>query len=234
MKQRILITAHSGCEGTPDNSIASIERGIALGADCVEIDIRLDAQGKLWLTHDLPALFSGLTPVEDAFALIQKSGIAVNCDLKEYGALLPTMKLAEKYGIGPDRLIFSGSVDTALLEVNPEIARRSQIFLNSEELVKDLSKKDAPDRAGQTAYLLENADAAAKRLWHLGAKALNAPYKYMPEALIGMLRERNVALSLWTLNEEAPLREFMRKDLLNITTRYASMALAIRKEMGRA
>lgn len=234
MNQRIMITAHSGCEGTPDNSIASIERGIALGADCVEIDIRLDAQGKLWLTHDLPALFSGLTPVEDAFALIQKSGIAVNCDLKEYGALLPTMKLAEKYGIGPDRLIFSGSVDTALLEVNPEIARRSQIFLNSEELVKDLSKKDAPDRAGQTAYLLENADAAAKRLWHLGAKALNAPYKYMPEALIGMLRERNVALSLWTLNEEAPLREFMRKDLLNITTRYASMALAIRKEMGRA
>ena len=234
MNQRIMITAHSGCEGTPDNSIASIERGIALGADCVEIDIRLDAQGKLWLTHDLPALFSGLTPVEDAFALIQKSGIAVNCDLKEYGALLPTIRLAEKYGIGPDRLIFSGSVDTALLEENPEIARRSQIFLNSEELVKDLSKKEPPDRAGQTAYLLENADAAAKRLWHLGAKALNAPYKYAPDEWIGALRERNVALSLWTLNEEAPLREFMRKDLLNITTRCASMALAIRKEMGRA
>ena len=234
MNQRIMITAHSGCEGTPDNSIVSIERGIALGADCVEIDIRLDAQGKLWLTHDLPALFSGLTPVEDAFSLIQESGIAVNCDLKEYGALLPTMKLAEKYGIGPDRLIFSGSVDTALLEENPEIARRSQIFLNSEELVKDLSKKDAPDRAGQTAYLLENADTVAERLHALGAKVLNAPYKYAPDEWIGALRERNVALSLWTLNEEAPLREFMRKDLLNITTRWASMALAIRKEMGRA
>ncbi len=233
MNQRIMITAHSGCEGTPDNSIASIETGIALGADCVEIDIRMDAQGKLWLTHDLPALFSGLTPVEDAFALIQKSGISVNCDLKEYEALLPTLKLAEKYGIGPDRLIFSGSVDTALLEENPEIARRSQIFLNSEELVKDLSKKELPDRVGQTAFLLANASMAAERLHALGAAALNAPYKYTPDELIAKLRARNVALSLWTLNEEAALKEFMIKDLLNITTRCASMALAIRKAMGR-
>jgi len=233
MNRKIMITAHSGCEGTPDNSIASIETGIALGADCVEIDIRMDAQGGLWLTHDLPSYFSGLTPVADAFGLIQKSGIAVNCDLKEYGALLSVLSLAEQCGIGPDQLIFSGSVDTALLEEQPDIARRSRIFLNSEELVKDLSKEDVPDRAGQTAFLLANIDAASKRLRALGAAALNAPYKYMPDELIARLRERNVSLSLWTLNEEAPLREFMGKDLLNITTRCAAMALAIRKEMGR-
>lgn len=231
MNQKTMITAHSGCEGTPDNSIASIETGIALGADCVEIDIRMDAQGRLWLTHDLPALFSGLTSVEDAFSLIQKSGIAVNCDLKEYEALLPTIKLADRYNIGPDRLIFSGSVDTALLEKKPEIARRSRIFLNSEELVKDLSNIELPDRVGQTAFLLANASLAAERLHALGAEALNAPYKYTPDQLIGMLRTRNVSLSLWTLNNEAALREFITKDLLNIITRIPSAALRIRGEM---
>ena len=233
MNRKIMITAHSGCEGTPDNSIASIETGVALGADCVEIDIRMDAQGGLWLTHDLPSHFSGLTPVADAFSLIQKSGIAVNCDLKEYGALLPVLSLAEQWGIGPEKLIFSGSVDTALLEEQPDIARRSRIFLNSEELVRDLSKEDALDRAGQTTFLLANIGTASKRLHALGAAALNAPYKYMPDELIAGLRERNVALSLWTLNEETPLREFMGKDLLNITTRCAAIALGIRREMGR-
>ena len=228
MNQRIMITAHSGCEGTPDNSIASIERGIALGADCVEIDIRLDAQGKLWLTHDLPALFSGFAPMEDAFALIRKKGIAVNCDLKEYGALIPTLELAEKYGIGADRLIFSGSVDTALLEKEPEITRRSKVFLNSEELVRDLTKGDLPDRVGQTAFLLANAALAAERLHALGAAALNAPFKFTPDELIAKMRARNVALSLWTLNEEAALREFMTKDLLNITTRTVFLVLAVR------
>ena len=79
MKQ-ILITAHSGCEGTQENSLTSIEKGIVLGADCVEIDIRSDAEGRLWLTHDLPESVSGLVSLEEAFSLIQKSGISVNCD----------------------------------------------------------------------------------------------------------------------------------------------------------
>ena len=225
------ITAHSGCEGTPDNSLASIERGIALGADCVEIDIRADRDGKLWLTHDLPEDYSGLVAPEEAFALIQTSGIAVNCDLKEYGALIPTLELADRYGISRDQLIFSGSVDTALLEKDQEITRRSRVFLNSEELARDLTGEELPDRVGQTGFLLDNASLAAKRLHALGAAALNAPYKYMTDELIAKMRARNVALSLWTLNEEEPLREFMRKDLLNITTRSVSLALTVRNAM---
>ena len=230
MNARIMITAHSGCEGTPENSLFSIEKGIALGADCVEIDIRMDARGRLWLTHDLPEFFDDLTPLEEAFAMIRESGVSVNCDLKEYGALLPVLALADQFGIGPDRLIFSGSVDIILLEQRPDIARRSRIFLNSEELVRDLTKNDPADRDGQTAFLLRQTDAAAKRLRALGAEALNAPYKHMPDALIDSLRARGVLLSLWTVNDEDALREFMKKDLLNITTRNASAALRVRAE----
>lgn len=229
--KHMMITAHSGCEGTPDNSLASIEKGIALGADCVEIDVRADRQGKLWLTHDLPEDYSGLVSLEDAFLLIQNNGIAVNCDLKEYGALLPTLKLADQYGIAREKLIFSGSVHPALLERNPEIARRSRIFLNSEELVQDMWKAEPLDRVGHTAFLLANVRSAADRLQALGAEGLNAPYKYMPDELIVKMRARNVALSLWTLNEEKALREFMTKDLMNITTRTVSLALAVRNEL---
>lgn len=227
----MLITAHSGCEGTPDNSLASIEAGIALGADCVEIDVRMDRKGKLWLTHDLPADFSGLVPLEAALTLIHRAGIAVNCDLKEYEALLPALKAAEQIGIARDKLIFSGSVLPALLEAHPDVARRSRVFLNSEELVRDLSKEEVPDREGQTAFLLANADAAAERLLALGAEVLNAPYLYTPDALIEKMRARHVALSLWTLNDEHALREFMPKDLLNITTRTVSLALAVRSDL---
>ncbi len=231
MSSKIMITAHSGCEGTPDNSMASIEKGIALGADCVEIDIRMDTQGRLWLTHDLPAFFDDLTPLGDAFTLIGKSGIAVNCDLKEYGALLPVLALAEEFGIGQEKLIFSGSVDTALLERQPDIAQRARIFLNSEELVRDLLKTDPPDRIGQTAFMLAHAGCVADRLHTLRAEALNAPYKHMPDELIVKLRARNVALSLWTVNDEKALKEFMKKEVLNITTRNISTALQVRAAM---
>lgn len=231
MSARIMITAHSGCEGTPDNSIASIEKGIALGADCVEIDIRMDPQGGLWLSHDPAASFYESTPLSEAFALIRGGGVAVNCDLKEYGTLLPVLDIAEKYGIGRERLILSGSVAPRLLEERPEIVHRCRVFLNSEELVRDMREGEPPDRVGQREWLAANPDAVAARLRDLGAEALNAPYKHMPDELIGAMRARGVALSLWTLNDEAALRAFMAKDLLNITTRCVSMALDIRNAM---
>ena len=228
MSSGIMITAHSGCEDTPDNSIASVEKGIALGADGVEIDIRMDERGRLWLTHDQPAAFDGLTPLKDAFALIRDGGVAVNCDLKEYGALLPVIETADSCGIGPDKLIFSGAVDTALLEKDPGIARRSRIFLNSEELIRDMTKETPPDRPCQSAWLLDHCSAAADRLRALGAVALNLPYKYLSEDLFAALRARDVGLSLWTVNDESALRIFMAKDLLNVTTRRVSLALKVR------
>ena len=228
---RPLITAHAGCDGTAENSLESIKKGIELGADCVEIDVLADAAGRLWLTHDLPEDFTGLVPLEEAFALIKESGIAVNCDLKEYALLRPTLELAEKCGIGREQLIFSGSVDPGLLEEDPEIARRCRIFLNSEELVKDLLQRDEPDRPAQTAFFLGHPDAAAARLQTLGAEALNAPYKHMPQELLKAFADRGIALSLWTVDEPEAMRELMKKDILNITTRRAAEAVRVREAL---
>lgn len=55
----IAITARSGCNGTPDNSMESVLTGIRLGADCVEVDVRMNEQGGLWLSHDA----ARITPV---------------------------------------------------------------------------------------------------------------------------------------------------------------------------
>lgn len=50
---RILVTAHRAAHDTaPENSIASIERAIALGVDIVELDVRLTSDGVPVLMHD--------------------------------------------------------------------------------------------------------------------------------------------------------------------------------------
>jgi glycerophosphoryl diester phosphodiesterase len=46
------ITAHTGCMGTLDNTLASIEKGLLLGADIVEDDIRVTRDGIAVLAHD--------------------------------------------------------------------------------------------------------------------------------------------------------------------------------------
>ena len=64
-------------------------------------------------------------------------------------------------------------------------------------------------RAEQAAFLLAHARPAAERFRLTGAAALNAPYSIMTDALIGALRAEGIPLSLWTLNDEDVLREYL-------------------------
>ncbi|HMG84971.1 MAG TPA: glycerophosphodiester phosphodiesterase family protein [Terracidiphilus sp.] len=52
-KSRILAIGHRGAAGhAPENTLASIERGIALRADMVEVDVQRTGDGALVLMHD--------------------------------------------------------------------------------------------------------------------------------------------------------------------------------------
>ena len=42
---RVTVTAHSGCMRQPENTVRSMEAGVAAGADIVEFDLNFDANG---------------------------------------------------------------------------------------------------------------------------------------------------------------------------------------------
>lgn len=226
--RKILITAHSGCEGTPENSLESILTGIELGADCVEIDIRMDESGALWLTHDTTGDYSTALPLPKAFEPIARSGIAVNCDIKEARCLYPVIVQAEKSCLSREQLIFSGAVDVRALESDPTIAQRARIFLNLEELCCHLSPIWPLERPEQVQWLTENIADAAAFMNRVGAECLNAPFTYMPKEIIDLARTNGIELSLWTVNREEDQVRLLREDLLNMTTRSVSSALRLR------
>ena len=48
-----LVTSHAACKGhAPENTLAGIERAIALGADAIEIDVHCTSDGVPVLIHD--------------------------------------------------------------------------------------------------------------------------------------------------------------------------------------
>ena len=51
---KTIITAHSGCEKTPENSREHILAAIASGAEMIEVDVRQAEDGTLYLSHDVP------------------------------------------------------------------------------------------------------------------------------------------------------------------------------------
>ncbi|MDP9238870.1 MAG: hypothetical protein M3P30_15975 [Chloroflexota bacterium] len=51
--RRPLVTSHAACKGhAPENTLAGIERAIALGADAIEIDVHCTSDGVPVLLHD--------------------------------------------------------------------------------------------------------------------------------------------------------------------------------------
>lgn len=47
-----IITAHSGCDGTEDNSLEFVTYALRSEAGCLEVDVRKGQDGDLILSHD--------------------------------------------------------------------------------------------------------------------------------------------------------------------------------------
>lgn len=225
-----MITAHSGCENTPDNSMESVYAGIRAGADCVEVDVRLDRDGALVLSHDRQQDYSGAVRLESVFRVTAEAGICVNCDLKEYAALYPCIALADALGIDSDHLVFSGSVEIGLLEKDPSIVERARIFLNQEEIWRYLTGVTGDDDQAEHDFYQqpENLDAVAAVVKRLGVTALNSHFGDMTREHIFDIRSRGMQLSLWTVNSHEEMVRLLSEDLVNLTTRRPVEALSVR------
>lgn len=225
------VTAHSGCEGTPDNSMESILVGIGSGAECIEVDVQIDSEGRLWLTHDMREEYSGTVSLREAFEAVMHSRVSINCDLKDYRALYPVIALADEMGLPREKFIFSGSVDASLLEKDPSIARRARIFLNTEELCKFMAEPVPQDREGEMRFFDEQLDQIADFVHKTGVEAINAPYHYVTKQQIAAMRIRGIGLSLWTVNESEDIEDLLQAGLLSLTTRRPAEAVRIRREL---
>ncbi len=231
--KHIMITAHSGCEGTPDNSMESIFTGIELGADCIEIDIRMGPRGGLWLTHNELEDYSGIVSLETALRTIAESTAAVNCDIKEEMLLYPVLEMAEACGIPRERLIFSGSVNIDLLMSDPSIVKRARIFLNLGQIFSCVVNDTAIPETWEDRGLLFDAHIGkvAELVKRLNVECINPSFRMMTRERIAACNTRGIRLSLWTVNEETDQECLLREDLVNMTTRNVASAIKIRNKL---
>ena len=244
---RPTITAHSGCEGTRDGSMEAVLRGIELGADLVEVDVRRVAGLGLALSHDTVADPAGLVPLAAVFSVIaQHPPVGVNCDLKEYGLARDAMALAEASGLRDGQLSFSGSLTPRLLADDPQIARRARVYLNIEEVLCELYRAENPGGAPPDArpwdvVLGHMGDSLERWIGPLvetclraDIRALNLPASPLIKPWLVRLGEAGLRLSVWTINEPDAMRElFAMPWLENLTTRQVALALSARAELAQ-
>ena len=77
------ITAHSGCDGTPDNSLEFVRHALQTNADALEVDVRKTKDGILAISHDAILDDQDAPALDAVFALVAQTDKWINCDLKE-------------------------------------------------------------------------------------------------------------------------------------------------------
>ena len=206
-----LITAHSGCEGTAPNSLDHILAAISSGAEMIEVDIR--AHGDLlYLSHDVAEDPAACVSFETFLELISPvPDLRVNCDVKTDGLITPVMEAARRYGVA-QRMTFTGACNH----------QNDLIVAQGGSLWPSLW----PCGDNETAV-----KHACDAFQGVGEPILNLHYSMISESGLAYLRERGMDFSAWTVDDEAVIRELLRKGITNITTRKPVLALRLRDEI---
>lgn len=196
------ITAHTGCVGTKENSLESIEKGVEYGAQIIEFDVQY-YDGVPVLSHDAPK--GGEITLEEAFLKVKEyEDLKVNVDIKSVEYIHTVGEVAEKTSV-KDRIFFTGINDdfvSAVKEKCPDI----EYFLNVNVL---------PKRKQTDEYL----EYLVKKVKDSGAIGINFNKKRATKHLVEVFRDNGLLVSIWTVNGYFQFRKIMSFGPDNITTK---------------
>lgn len=215
-----MITAHAGADALPDNSLSYVRHALASAADALEIDVRRARDGSLRLGHD--AADDGLPTLEEVFALLRDTpGKRVNCDLKEPGLQEAVCALARGCDLA-GRVILTGTTDASLYASSPAQQEIAALWLNVELVVPGIYP-----RAQEHAFRRAAAEATIAFCRQYGLSTVNLHHRLADGDFGAAMREAGLALSVWTVNEEADIRRFLHTGVRNLTTRNLAAALRL-------
>jgi glycerophosphoryl diester phosphodiesterase len=187
--KRVLVTAHRAAHDVhPENSMAAIERAIALGVDIIEIDVRLTKDGVPVLMHDdtVDRMTNGKGKVKElGFAQVEQLRLK-GSDGKLTDMRVPTLSEALRAAEGKiliDLDLKTGDVEPTISRVIETGTLDQSLFFNGNYDFLKRFRTIAPDvlvfpRAHSTEETVAASSAFAPEAIHIdGGFNTNATHK---------------------------------------------------------
>ena len=226
-----MLTAHSGCEGTPMNSMEYVKKAVSIRPDALEVDIRR-SEGVLVLDHgqERRALPAGKAlgisqesgeeaqiTLEDCLRQIKDTGLYLNADLKEPGLEKEVLAAASGVGFDRSRIIFTGCIGepkSMVWRVKP-----AAVYANPEEFDCGFYERVMSLTGTERISYLERV---LEIIHQLGYNVINVNYRVCDKDMIHVCIENNLKLSLWTIDEAEEAKRLCelagRDRIVNLTT----------------
>jgi glycerophosphoryl diester phosphodiesterase len=211
----------------PENSLLGFRQAVAAGAEFIETDVHLTADGEPVVVHDptLDRTTTGRGAVRDlrladlrALRLRAVDGTGTDEPIPTLGQVLDlvrpsTAELLLEIKVGPDRRRYPGIEEKVLAAIRAhDLAARVVIMGFQRETV---SRIRGLDPAIRTALLvarvqLDRAGLPATEAvtWAkaVGATALGLQHTAVDAAVVAAARQAGVLLGAWTVNDAAEIR----------------------------
>lgn len=205
------VTAHTGCEGTADNSLEAIKKGYESGADIVEFDLRFTEKGEPVLSHDADG--KNCVTLKEAFDLVaQCENLKVNIDCKTVENIAIVPKLAQECGVA-DRFFYTGI----------ETEKVARVQKDTPEVEYYLNTKVRKWRKNSEKYIR----SLAKLIRDNGAVGINIRFTNASKKMVEIFHEEGLLVSVWTVNKEKDMHKVLPLGCDNITTRQPSKLIEI-------
>ncbi|NTV64441.1 MAG: glycerophosphodiester phosphodiesterase [Oscillochloris sp.] len=234
-----LVIAHRGASAyAPENTLAAFELAQRQGADMIELDVQLSADGALVIFHDdtterwdgrprlvnqcslaeLQSLNIGgerVPTLEEALEFSRMAGIALNVELKTTGMGVRCAALLRRFGLVEQTLV-SSFVPAALQELHAaDPAVRLGYLMGTRSYRPDIRLREF-----WPFFALKASGAFA---WH--------PSRELPGLLpvIPLARRAGYAVHIWTVDDPAQMRRLAAAGASGIITNTPDLArMAIR------
>lgn len=220
-----LLLGHRGAPAElPENTLAGFRRAVELGADGVELDVQLSADGVPVVIHDctlqrttaghgrvdqLPwaRLREWVPSLAEAAAWGAGSGAWLNVEIKAAGAEATVLAALERAG-AMDRSILSSFLPATVREARA-LEPRLPCCLLTERW--DAGAQLAAAETGATGVCLEDRGAS--------------------DSAVAELRAAGLPVVVWTADDPARIRALLRGGVAGIITNHPARAAQIRREL---
>lgn len=213
------ITAHSGSEGTPDNSMEFIEKSLGFNVPVIEIDVTFRQDGTPVMLHKDAAGDGEGVLLEEAFKYISENSdsLRVNLDLKSTANLPEVVRIVDSYGMR-ERCFYTGVKENFLEAVRKD--GELPYYLNTS--ISSWRKTSAKE-----------LERVMEKVRQSGAMGINCNLKYASKQMVELFRENGLLVSYWTANNKKAMIKLLYFAPDNITTRNPLQLNEIKDNMYR-
>ncbi|KYH42067.1 MAG: glycerophosphoryl diester phosphodiesterase [Candidatus Bathyarchaeota archaeon B26-2] len=228
----VRVIGHRGAAGLePENTLRSIKRAIDLGADEVEVDVRVTRDGHLVVIHDetverttdghgyvkdltfneIRRLDAGLgeaVPTLEEVLNLTQGILVLNVELKVPEALRPTLRVIEEKNAESDVVVISFIHDLLgeIHRLNPQI---------------------------ETGALFSAVpDDIFVRASEVHAKGIYIQYRNVNAELVEEAHREGLKIGVWTVNSVEEMRRMIRMGVDAVTTDRPDILINLLRSMG--